>query len=124
MIQPLVTLYHLFVLSSCSEQHIRSESERDSFITDNHQMLNMTMISAILLFAALSTAFGAQIGRRQPYGIYPGPSITASSSSVSIRPRKQVRCLMVYVEQYANFFWWIFGSRNDDQHYLRHSVAY
>ncbi|CAD0114601.1 unnamed protein product [Aureobasidium uvarum] len=41
------------------------------------------MTSALLLFAIISTAVAAQIGRRHPYGIYPGPSITASSSSVS-----------------------------------------
>jgi len=44
------------------------------------------MLSTILLFAALSTAVTAQVGRRHPYGIYPSPSITASLNSVS-RPR-------------------------------------
>ncbi|THW47674.1 hypothetical protein D6D21_03344 [Aureobasidium pullulans] len=42
------------------------------------------MLSTILLFAALSTAVTAHVGRRHPYGIYPSPSITASLNSSSL----------------------------------------
>ncbi|KAI5208451.1 hypothetical protein AUEXF2481DRAFT_30600 [Aureobasidium subglaciale EXF-2481] len=42
------------------------------------------MTSAIILFAALSTAVAAQVGSRHPYGIYPSPSVTSSSSSTVV----------------------------------------
>jgi hypothetical protein len=77
--------HHLLTLLCCERSarvYLRSGRERNLPAIANYHNSTTTMTSAILLFATLLTAVTAQVGRRHPYGVYPSPSITASSSSV------------------------------------------